>query len=160
MSTPSLGTQALSTAIHAEIRSRDLYREIAARITDRGGQRRLLRLAREEEGHRAALEARYRAAHGVEHVFDPAAPGGPVFDFVKSSVGTQAGALEVVSVAISAEKEAAAFYKAQQVEATDPEDVKLLAHLVGFENGHAERLQKEYRRLQKRFTWGKAAGAA
>jgi rubrerythrin len=155
MSGTPLGKEALSTAIHSEIRARDLYREIASRITNRGGKRRLNRLAREEDGHRAALEARYRAVFGVEHLFSAAAQGGPTFDFVKSSIGTQAGALEVVSVAISAEKEAADFYTAQLGTVTDPEDAKLLTQLVGFEQRHSDRLQKEYRRLMKKFSWGK-----
>jgi len=153
MTATPFGREALSVAISSEIRARDLYREISSRIKNRAGKRRLDRLARDEDGHRAALESRFRATTGTEFKFDPASPGGPRVDFLKNDIFTQAGALEVVSVAISAENEASSFYGKQLESVTDPEDVKLLRRLVKFEEGHKKRLQREYDRLSKRFSW-------
>jgi rubrerythrin len=153
MAETPFGQGALSAAIHSEIRARDLYQEIAKRITNRSGKRRIERLAAEEDGHRAALEARYSRIAGSEFRFDPASPDGPKFDFVKKDIFTQAGALEVVSVAIAAEKEAIAFYGKQREAVTDPEDVRLLDRLLKFETGHKKRLQREYEKLEKRFSW-------
>lgn len=153
MTATPFGREALSVAIASEIRARDLYREIGSRIKNRAGKRRLDRLARDEDGHRVALESRYRSTTGAEFRYDPATPGGPRFDFLKTDIYTQAGALEVVSVAIAAEKEASAFYGKQLETVTDPADVKLLRRLVKFEEGHKKRLQREYDRLGKRFSW-------
>jgi rubrerythrin len=155
MAATPFGREALAVAISSEIRARDLYRELSGRIANRAGKRRLDRLARDEDGHRAALESRYRSIAGAEFVLDPASTGGPRFDFAKNDVFTQAGALEVVSVAISAEKESAAFYRKQLESVTEPEDVKLLRRLVAFEEGHKKRLQREYERLSKRFSWAR-----
>ena len=153
MAASPFGRDSLAVAITSEIRARDLYREIATRIKNRAGKRRLERLARDEDGHRAALESRYRRLYGAEYRFDPASPAGPRFDFVKTDIFTQAGALEVVSVAISAEKESAAYYQKQLESVTEPEDVKLLRRLVRFEEGHLRRLQREYNRLREHHTW-------
>jgi rubrerythrin len=153
MAGTTFGKEALSGAIRSEIRARDLYREISGRIRNRAGKRRLDRLALEEDGHRAALQSRYQRLFAEEFHFDPASPGGPVFDFTKNDIFTQAGALEVVSVAISAEKESISYYSAELTRVSDPEDVRLLQRLVRFEEGHKKRLQRDYERLSKRFSW-------
>lgn len=148
-----MGREALTAAISSEIRARDLYREVSGRIVNRRGKRRMERLARDEEGHRVALAGRFRALFGGEPKADPGAPGGPRFDFVKSDIFSKAGALEVVSVAISAETESATFYGKQLESVTDPGDVKLLRRLVKFEQGHKKRLQREYERLSRGASW-------
>jgi rubrerythrin len=153
MATTPLGREALELAISSEIRARDLYTETARRVTNRGGKRRLERLARDEDGHRRDLESRYRALARAEFRFDPSSTGGPRLDFVSSEVFTQARALEIVSVAISAESEAIAFYGKQLQTVTDPQDVRLLRSLVKFEQGHKKRLQREYERLNKGLSW-------
>ena len=145
--------ETLTTAIRFEIKSAEFYSDMAARVSNPRGKRRLQKMSREEDGHRQILERRFRTLFSKDYTPVSGVDADQRFQFRSTDVFDQAEALEVVSVAIDAERRSIDFYVKHLETAEDGEDRSLLQSLVKFERDHYKKLQREYGRLNKRFDW-------
>ena len=153
MADGTLSEDIMVQAIHLEIHTRDFYREAAAMIENKKGNSLMLKLANEEDFHRDILTARFKKLLEKDFIEDPNYPRDPKIRSVESAVFDQATAKEVVSIGISGENLSIKLYRTQIDTVTDPEDTKILKNLVKFEEKHKSKLQKIYRRLEKRNFW-------
>jgi len=147
---PHLASEVLAEAIESERRARDLYKRLSERISIEDGRLRMEQLSIEEEEHRRTLHRRYRELYKEDYRQDRAAPSGPAFALLEASTFAYTDLFEVLRLAVGAEEEAAAFYAQQLTATSEPQEVRMLKHLVRFEKGHRRALERELRRLTKR----------
>jgi rubrerythrin len=147
-----LSADVLSQAINSEIHARDLYRRLAEKLTIEASRQIMEQLSAEEEQHRQILSNRYRSLFSEDFQPNPKGPKGPDFSLLQSSTFAYTDLFEVIRLAIGAESEAATFYSRQLSSASDPEEVKMLKTLVRFEKGHRKKLERELRRLTKKYS--------
>ena len=142
----------LTTAINKEIEARDFYNRISENVAKPKVKKMTAKISREEDRHRTALSSLFKRLFNKEF-----APGdferNPKLKIAEAVARDVKTAQEIVSVAIGMEDEAMEFY-AEQAERTDDEDEKaLLIKLVKFEMGHKKKMQSQYERLNKGFSW-------
>jgi len=138
--TPS---QLLHRAIGKEEEARMLYELYAGKVEDAQGKKLLLELAKEELGHKLALEK-----------VDPENPGtfsateisggefGEFFD--RPAITKEATMQEVLRFAIAEEADAFSFYTALTKYTKDEGFLNLLNKLAGEEKKHKQRLERMY----------------
>ena len=147
------GSEFLLTAIHSEIAARNVYRAIGERVKNLEGRRVMFAMSEEEERHRIALAARYRAVHGEEYRFDPENPSGPDFTFLQKSTFGRTDALEALRLCLGSEIEAIAYYSRALASSADKADKRMLKSLVRFEKQHKKMLEREIKRLETKNHW-------
>lgn len=138
--TPS---QLLNRAIGKEEEARMLYEIYADKVEDAQGKKLLRELAKEELGHKLALEK-----------VDPENPGtfsateisggefGEFFD--RPAISKEATMQEVLRFAIAEETDAFSFYNALTKYTKDESFLDLLKKLAGEEKKHKQRLERMY----------------
>jgi rubrerythrin len=147
-----LSADVLSQAIESEIHARELYRSLSEKITFEDGKDRMVKLSAEEEQHRQILSELYKRLFKKDYEPAPGAPSGPDFALLQASTYEYTDLFEVIRLAIGAEAEAAAFYTQQLASVSDPAEVKMLKYLVRFEKSHQRKLEKELRRLTRKYS--------
>lgn len=138
--TPS---QVLNRAIGKEEQAKTMYEIYAEKIGDQQGKQLLQELAKEELGHKLALEK-----------IDPEHPGtftateistgdfGEFFD--RPQISKEASMQEVLRFAIAEEVDAFNFYSGMTKYTKDENLVNLLNRLAGEEKKHKQRLEQIY----------------
>ena len=154
--------EALNLAIEREKEAHRRYSEAAARTTDGKGKKMFSWLASEEMGHVRILEKERAAVKesGRWLAEQEWASGGeltqpiersefPSLSEVKGNLNTDAPELEILKVAIEAEKEAASFYAELAETVSDPNGKAMLQKLSEVEKGHRDLLEEEYEWLRR-----------
>jgi rubrerythrin len=145
-----VGSEFLLKAIHSEIAARDAYKTIADRIDVSEGKQMMLRMSVEEERHRSVLAKRYEGLTGSKYEHDPAVEPGPSFAFVEKSAFSYTGAMDALSLCLSAETDAKSFYAGELEKVDEPADIRMLRMLVRFERKHMRKLRRQIGKLQRR----------
>jgi len=154
--------EALNLAIEREKEAHRRYSEAAARATDEKGKKMFSWLASEEMGHVRILEKERAAVKesGKWLAEEAWASGGelsqpiehsefPSLSEVKGELDTDAQELEILKVAIEAEKDAASFYAELAETVSDPNGKAMLRKLSEVEKGHRDLLEEEYEWLRR-----------
>jgi rubrerythrin len=142
---------AISRAIYAEIGAMNFYSRIAGKIENPEGQSKFIQLSDDEKGHRDTLKKWYSKLFDTGFVEDE--------EEIKSSeigdieINEQAGAVEVLNIAIEAESKANEFYLTEAEKAEDPEVRKMFEKLALQEQGHYDLLTAEKNALTGGFYW-------
>ncbi len=135
--------QILNRAIGKEEEARMMYEIYADKVEDRQSKQLLRELAKEELGHKRALEK-----------IDPAKPGtftapqissgefGEFFD--RPEISKEAGMQEVLRYAIAKEVDAFNFYDTMTKYTSDKDFLNLLNRLSSEEKRHKQKLERIY----------------
>ena len=142
----------LATAIQSEIKARDFYSGVAAKVTIPKVKKIVSKIANDEAGHISVLSKRFSKVFGKDYTPVEIEPDAKV-KALEAEVLTVDTALEIVSYAIGMEDEAIEFYSEQAERTDDPEERKMLVKLARFENGHKKKMQSQFERLQGGFSW-------
>ena len=145
----------LRDAITKEMRVRDFYLRVSARIRNRKGARLIHHLAKEEAHHARLLAGRLLELYGVS--VTPAVSG-PAPDDDKTKIAEQetmdqAWTLQVVSTGVDFEQDSVRFYTAELERATARPVRELLQKLVRIEERHERKLRHERDRLARDPYW-------
>jgi len=148
--------EALTQAMDQELKAREFYRDAAKKVTDPRGRDLLQQLADFEDYHYQSLKAHYEALSSGQ------AP--PPYRGREIRPGLEAGqggrecrdletAVDVLTMAIEAEREAQARYEAWAEEAASPSAQALFHRLAHEESVHARILNDEFYSLSNRGIW-------
>ena len=138
--------EALGIAIRAEMDANELYTNLANKVRNQTVKNKLLFLANEEAKHRELLTARYQEMFpGVEM----ALPAKIFSEGSKGAVIDKMSPLEVVNMAIEAEKKARTFYLDAAKNTTDPKGKMMFEYLAQTELSHQHILTSELRLLKR-----------
>jgi rubrerythrin len=138
--------EALGVAIRAEMDANAMYTSLANRVRNQTVKNKLLFLANEEAKHRDLLTARYQEMFpGVEM----ALPDKIFSEGSKGAVIDQMSLVDVMNVAIGAEKKARAFYLDAAKNSIDPKGKMMFEYLAQTELSHQHILTSELRLLKR-----------
>ena len=142
----------LATAIEKEIQARDFYTKLSEKITSKKAKQKISQMAKDEASHASVLSRRFSRL--FERDYAPKMTEvDPKFKIVEAEISSIETALEIVSLAIGMENESIKLYAGQLKATDDREDRKILKRLLNFERGHRRKLQNQYDRLNKGFSW-------
>jgi Fur family ferric uptake transcriptional regulator len=156
---------ALRIAIATERSGREFYTKAARLTRDARGRAVFLKLATEEDGHLAKLEARYRELLQQ----DPELEAQPTFLFFKGAANGLFSAAtselaqgidnrEALLIGIRCERGSHKFFKTYGERFEDSEGKRIFLEFADEEREHLELLLREYRALRRRDPKASAAG--
>ena len=154
--------EAIKTAIAYEIKIRDLYREVADRVSDPVGRRLMQRLGDDEQYHadylRGRLEAWQRTGQLTLERLDSAIPDRESLTRAAARVGKEMPREDLgdeklfLSRALQVEVETSGFYRQMVREMTDTAR-DMFARFLAIEEGHIAAVQAELDYLSKTGYW-------
>ena len=136
----------LLAAIKSEIESKELYETLAERVKNSLLKDRLIFLAKEEEKHRAYLDALYRQNFPSEEVKIPDKTPVPLPEVDASEDRLLS---EIIEDAMKAELAAEDFYESLKDLLHDEKNRNMLQILANMEQGHYDILAKELENLKQ-----------
>ncbi|MGB9749886.1 MAG: ferritin-like domain-containing protein [Caldisericia bacterium] len=148
-----LGDDVLRKAIQGEMQAMKFYSEVSKIIINKKSKNLMQDLANEEEKHKNILQKRYTILYKKEFEEIPGFVFDEKLDVKKLGLNTQSDALQILSSAIEAETHAIEFYNELLNQTESNEDIELLRSLIKFEEGHKNKLQEEYKSINKNYTW-------
>lgn len=148
-----LGEEILRKAIQGEDQAYNFYSKVKDLMINKKSKIFMENLANEELKHKNILEKRYKALYGKDFEEIP----GFIFDenlkIENLGLNSQSDALQILSSAIEAEKNAIVFYSKLLKDVDNEEDLELLKYLIDFEESHKIKLQNEYQTINKDYYW-------
>lgn len=132
--------QVLAAAIHSEIDAAGFYRKLRSRIKNEVLLRKLDFLIFEEVKHRKILEKLFSQRFRGKST---AVPKSALMPPIRDSAGPRPSVFDLFQAALTAEKEAEAFYNKAAKSVDDDLSRKLLAYLGRVERSHQSVLRSE-----------------
>jgi len=142
----------LASAIGKETQSKEFYTRVSEKITAKNAKKLLQKLARDEASHISVLSRQYSKLFNKDIEITPEELSGK-HKIAEAEVYDMETQLQIASLGISMEDESIIFYADQFEKTDDPEEKKMLKRLVQFEKGHKKKLQHQYERLNKGYSW-------
>ena len=143
----SMSMEFLSIAIRSEIDAQNTYRELAQRVSTPNAKERFYLLVTEERQHQDLLERKYKELFPNQALHIPPSLLPPTVS--KTALRKKLDLLEVLSLAIQAERESRKLYLDAAAAVGDPNGRAMLTFLADWEYSHQKMLTAEREMLKK-----------